>query len=133
VDGLAAVLRQQLISGSQQTIVIKADRSVTLETTVRVIDRIKAAGGERFLIATVKDCSDERSDSRIGWTSSLAFHCLLLLIFLFWKLKIAPFILDFTPMTFAPLAVVQQSGESALSALSAGAPIVELPAATHAG
>jgi len=55
VDGLAGLLRQQLISGSQQTVVIKADKDVTLELTVRVIDRIKAAGGERFLIATLRE------------------------------------------------------------------------------
>lgn len=54
-QGLALALRQQLVSGSQQTVVIKADREVTLETTVRVIDRIKAAGGERFLIATLRE------------------------------------------------------------------------------
>jgi len=55
IEGLAGLLRQQLISGAQQTVVIKADRSVTLETTIRVIDRIKAAGAERFLIATLRD------------------------------------------------------------------------------
>lgn len=55
VDGLAGMLRQQLVSGGQQTVVIKADRSVTLEMTVNVIDRIKAAGAERFLIATMRD------------------------------------------------------------------------------
>lgn len=55
VDGLAGLLRQQLISGSQQTVVIKADKDVTLELTVKVIDRIKAAGGERYLIATTRD------------------------------------------------------------------------------
>ncbi len=55
VDGLAGLLRQQLISGTQQTVVIKADKDVTLELTVRVIDRIKAAGGERYLIATMRE------------------------------------------------------------------------------
>lgn len=55
IDGLAGILRQQLISGSQQTVVIKADKGVTLELTVRVIDRVKAAGGERFLIATLRE------------------------------------------------------------------------------
>jgi len=55
LEGLAGLLRQQLVSGGQQTVVIKADRSVTLETTVNVIDRIKAAGAERFLIATMRD------------------------------------------------------------------------------
>ncbi len=55
IDGLAGLLRQQLVSGTQQTVVIKADKGVTLELTVRVIDRIKAAGGERFLIATIRE------------------------------------------------------------------------------
>lgn len=52
---LAAALRPFLIHGAAQTIIIKADRNVTLETTVKVIDRIKAAGGVRFLIATLPE------------------------------------------------------------------------------
>ncbi|MBM3327793.1 MAG: biopolymer transporter ExbD [Calditrichaeota bacterium] len=55
LDGVGALLRRQIISGTAQTIVIKADRTVSLETAVKVIDRIKAAGGERFLIATVRE------------------------------------------------------------------------------
>jgi len=54
-SGLTGLLRQRLVSGALETVVIKADRSVTLETTVRVIDGIKAAGAERFLIATLRD------------------------------------------------------------------------------
>jgi len=37
------------------SIIINADRQVSIETTVAVIDRIKAAGGEKFLIATMKE------------------------------------------------------------------------------
>ncbi len=55
VSRLAATLRPLIIHGSSQTIVIKSDKQVTLETAVRVIDQIKAAGGERFLIATTKE------------------------------------------------------------------------------
>ncbi len=55
IEGIGALLRRQIVSGTAQTIVIKADRSVSLEILVKVIDRIKAAGGERFLIATIKE------------------------------------------------------------------------------
>ena len=55
LDGLASTLRRQIVHGASQTVVIKSDKSVTLEMAVGVIDRIKAAGGERFLIATMRD------------------------------------------------------------------------------
>ena len=55
MGNLAAVIRQQLVFGAAQTIVIKADRRISIETAVQVIDRIKAAGGEKFLIATVRE------------------------------------------------------------------------------
>jgi len=55
MGALAVTLRRHIIHGAAQTIIINADRSVTLETTVNVIDRIKVAGGERFLIATMKE------------------------------------------------------------------------------
>lgn len=55
LEGLAAALQRRLVSGLNQTVVIRADRKVTLETAVQVIDRIKAGGGERFLIATVPE------------------------------------------------------------------------------
>ena len=55
LGSLAAEIRRHIIHGAAQTIVIKADRRVNLETAVSVIDRIKAAGGERFLIATVPE------------------------------------------------------------------------------
>ncbi len=55
LEGLAGTLRRQIVHGSSQTVIIKADKQVSLETAVRVIDRIKAAGGERFLIATMKE------------------------------------------------------------------------------
>lgn len=55
LSSLAAIIRRHIVHGAAQTIVIKADRRVKLETAIAVIDRIKAAGGERFLIATVRD------------------------------------------------------------------------------
>ncbi len=55
LEGLASTLRRHIVHGASQTIVIKADKSVSIALTVNVIDRIKAAGGERFLIATSKE------------------------------------------------------------------------------
>lgn len=55
LGNLAALLRRHVIHGAAQTFVIKADRKVPLELAVSVIDRIKAAGGERFLIATTQE------------------------------------------------------------------------------
>ncbi len=52
---LAANIRRYIIHGAMQTVVIKADRRVSLETAVSVIDAVKAAGGERFLIATSRE------------------------------------------------------------------------------
>lgn len=62
-----------------------------------------------------------------GWMASGVFHLLILLIFAFWKLQIAPFILDFTPLAFAPLADVGSLSPSVAAALDANAPSVELP------
>lgn len=55
LDNLAGEIRRHIVHGAAQTIIIKADRRVSLEMAVRVIDRIKAAGGERFLIATERE------------------------------------------------------------------------------
>ncbi|MDP8228794.1 MAG: biopolymer transporter ExbD [Candidatus Electryoneaceae bacterium] len=52
MEELSTELREHIINGASQTIIIRADRKVLLQTTVEVIDRIKTAGGERFLIAT---------------------------------------------------------------------------------
>ncbi len=49
---LGAELRRLLVSGEKQVIVIRADREVPLELAVKVMDISKAAGGEKFLIAT---------------------------------------------------------------------------------
>lgn len=55
LEGLASTLRRHIVHGSNQTVIIKSDKTVTLDMAVNVIDRIKAAGGERFLIATMKE------------------------------------------------------------------------------
>lgn len=49
---LGAELRRFLVSGEKQVVVVMADKEVNLETAVRVMDICKAAGAERFLIAT---------------------------------------------------------------------------------
>ncbi len=49
---LGAELRRFLVSGEKQVVVIMADKEVNLETAVKVMDICKAAGAERFLIAT---------------------------------------------------------------------------------
>ena len=49
---LGAEVRRFLISGEKQVIVIMADKEINLETAVMVMDICKAAGAEKFLIAT---------------------------------------------------------------------------------
>ncbi|HEX9657970.1 MAG TPA: biopolymer transporter ExbD [Bacteroidota bacterium] len=45
---LAAILNKD----PEQVVVIKADRTVTLQNTIQVIDIAKAVGAQRFMIAT---------------------------------------------------------------------------------
>jgi len=52
IGQLGAELRRFLVSGEKQVVVIMADKDINLETAVRVMDICKAAGAERFLIAT---------------------------------------------------------------------------------
>ena len=49
---LGAELRRFLVSGEKQVVVIRADKEVKLDVAVQVMDICKAAGAERFLIAT---------------------------------------------------------------------------------
>lgn len=49
---LGAELRRFLVSGEKQVVVIMADKEINLETAVMVMDICKAAGAEKFLIAT---------------------------------------------------------------------------------
>jgi len=49
---LGAELRRFLVSGEKQVVVIRADKEVKLDLAVQVMDICKAAGAERFLIAT---------------------------------------------------------------------------------
>ncbi len=50
---LGAELRRFLVSGEKQVIVLRADRDVKLALAVQVMDICKAAGAEKFLIATM--------------------------------------------------------------------------------
>ncbi len=49
---LGARLGAQLKVAADKTVIIRADKDLTLEATVRVIDIAKMAGAEKFLIAT---------------------------------------------------------------------------------
>lgn len=49
---LGAELRRFLVSGEKQVVVIRADKEVKLNLAVQVMDICKAAGAEKFLIAT---------------------------------------------------------------------------------
>ncbi len=49
---LGAELRRFLVSGEKQVVVIRSDKEVKLDLAVQVMDLCKAAGAERFLIAT---------------------------------------------------------------------------------
>jgi biopolymer transport protein ExbD len=52
LDNIGQKLATALGSNPEQVVVIKADRSVTLQNTVQVIDIAKAVGATRFMIAT---------------------------------------------------------------------------------
>lgn len=51
-DELAAKLRQIFSKTPDKLVVIRADKDLSLEATIRVIDIAKMAGAERFMIAT---------------------------------------------------------------------------------
>lgn len=52
LDDLGQKIASGLRDTPEQVVVIKADRSVTLQNTVQVIDIAKAVGAQRFMIAT---------------------------------------------------------------------------------
>lgn len=52
LEALPAKLKPKLIYSAGQVIVIQADRDISLNRAVQVIDVVKSAGGEKFLIAT---------------------------------------------------------------------------------
>jgi len=52
LDLLGQKLAAALNNDRDQVVVIKADRTVTLQNTVQVIDIAKAVGAQRFMIAT---------------------------------------------------------------------------------
>ncbi|MBN1290733.1 MAG: biopolymer transporter ExbD [Candidatus Latescibacteria bacterium] len=49
---LGAQLRQMVINVGNPILVLRADKAVTIESLVEVMDIAKTAGGERFVIAT---------------------------------------------------------------------------------
>ena len=49
---LPTVLRQKLLSVGKPIVVIRADRRITLEQAVEVMDMAKNAGADKFMIAT---------------------------------------------------------------------------------
>jgi biopolymer transport protein ExbD len=49
---LQTELRQQLKDDPSKVVVIRADKDLSLESTIRIIDTAKLAGAERFMIAT---------------------------------------------------------------------------------
>ncbi|HPM58384.1 MAG TPA: biopolymer transporter ExbD, partial [bacterium] len=51
-DVLGARLTALLRIAADKTVIIRADKDLTLEATVQVIDIAKLAGAEKFLIAT---------------------------------------------------------------------------------
>lgn len=55
VEGMGALLRRLIISGGAQTVIFRADRNIPFQLAVQVMDRIRAAGGEKILIATVTE------------------------------------------------------------------------------
>jgi len=52
LSSLPALLQQKFAFGTEQVVVIKADRDVTLQSAVDVMDISKSVGFERFSIAT---------------------------------------------------------------------------------
>ena len=51
-DNLGGELRRLLKERADRLVVIKADKDLSLEATIRIIDIAKLAGAERFMIAT---------------------------------------------------------------------------------
>jgi len=49
---LGAQLRQMVLNVGNPILVLRADKAVTIETLVEVMDIAKTAGGDRFVIAT---------------------------------------------------------------------------------
>jgi biopolymer transport protein ExbD len=52
LTSLPALLQQKFVYGKEQIVVIKADREVTLQTAVDIMDIAKSVGFDKFSIAT---------------------------------------------------------------------------------
>lgn len=55
LSDLSVRLRLILSQKPEQVVIIRADKDLSLEATIRVIDSAKMAGAERFMIATEPD------------------------------------------------------------------------------
>ena len=55
LNKLFTIVRAKLAEKSGAPVIIKADKSVMLNNAVRVMDVVKAAGGDRLVLATEKD------------------------------------------------------------------------------
>ncbi|MBN1351174.1 biopolymer transporter ExbD [candidate division KSB1 bacterium] len=55
LEELGAGLRQSLANHPEKLVVIKADRRLSLEKLVEVVDIAKLAGTEKFMIATIPE------------------------------------------------------------------------------
>jgi hypothetical protein len=69
----------------------------------------------------------DRSDSHIGWILSLMVHGLLIMAFVMTNFELKPFDLDYTPVTFAPLAEIKPGGGPTSPKWGGAQPLVELP------
>ena len=71
--------------------------------------------------------NSQQAEGRIGWILSIGLHGLLVLAFILTKLELQPFDLDFTPVTFAPIAEVEVGGGVTSPRWGGAQPMVDLP------
>jgi len=76
--------------------------------------------------SSINSSGRERGTER-GWVVSIVVHAILLLLFYLYRIDILPFILDFTPVNFAPFSDVAETEPTSVHDALSGAPIVELP------
>lgn len=52
LTALPALLQQKMVKNPQQLIILKADRDVTIQQLISIMDIAKQVGGERFMIGS---------------------------------------------------------------------------------
>lgn len=52
LESIPAIVRQELSRDTTQTVVIRADQTLTMKDVIEVLDAVKGAGARRFFIAT---------------------------------------------------------------------------------